>query len=186
MLRFFFIVCSFALFSSPDLWGQTIFRSTKGSISFRSEAPLEVISASSNSLEGVIDYAAGTFAFVVPIVSFKGFNNGLQQQHFYENYMESNKYPDASFSGKIIEDIDLTVPGTYIARAKGQLKIHGKTQERIIRVEMISTGTEITAKADFLVPLTDHQIEVPRIVNQKIAEEIKVSVKATLSLPTRS
>ena len=137
-------------------------------------------------MEGIIDHASLTFAFVVPINTFKGFNNGLQQQHFYENYMESSRYPEASFTGKIIESVDLTKPGTYHVRAKGQLRIHGKSQERIIKTELISTGTEVIAKTQFIVPLMDHQIEVPKIVYQKIAQEINVSVKATLTLSARS
>ena len=163
-----------------------VFRTSSGTISFRSDAPLEIITASSNQLVGIIDHEAHTFAFVVPITSFKGFNNGLQQQHFYENYLETSKYPEATFSGKIIEAVDLTQSGTYSIRAKGQLNIHGKMQERIIKCELTSDGNTITAKTQFLVPLIDHQIEIPKIVNQKIAQEIKVNVKATLSLSERS
>ena len=100
--------------------------------------------------------------------------------------MESSRYPEASFTGKIIESVDLTKPGTYHVRAKGQLRIHGKSQERIIKTELISTGTEVIAKTQFIVPLMDHQIEVPKIVYQKIAQEINVNVKATLTLSARS
>lgn len=186
LIRIIIVFCMLSMvFYKTD--GQTnIFRTEKGTISFRSEAPLEIISASSNKLEGVIDHEAQTFAFIVPINSFKGFNNGLQQQHFYENYLESSKYPEATFTGKIIEDIDLTKPGTYKVRAKGQLNIHGRSQERIIKTEMISDGTKIIASSQFFVPLIDHQIEVPKIVHQKIAQEIKVDVRATLSLSGKS
>ena len=163
-----------------------IFKTTNGRITFKSDAPLEIITASSSKLEGAIGNKDLTFVFRVPILSFNGFNNGLQRQHFYENYLETSKYPEASFSGKIIEVIDLTVPGTYQVRAKGQLMIHGRSKERIIRIELISNGTEINAKAQFMVPLVDHQIEVPKIVNQKIAQEIAVTVKAMLSLTTKS
>ncbi len=102
-----------------------IYRTQTGNITFRSEAPLEIITAASNQLEGLLDHKLMTFAFVVPIISFKGFNNGLQQQHFYENYLEASRYPESSFTGKIIETVDLTKPGTYNVRAKGQLTIHG-------------------------------------------------------------
>ena len=186
MKKYLFIIICFFLTNFNGYGQDHIFKTSKGSISFRSDAPLEIITASSYELEGVIDHASSTFAFVVPIYSFKGFNNGLQQQHFYENYLESSKYPEASFSGKIIEFIDLTNPGTYVARAKGRLTIHGRTQERIIKIEFISTGTEVNAKTQFMVPLTDHQIEVPRVVNQKIAQDIKVTVKATLILEGKS
>ena len=163
-----------------------IYKTTNGNIFFKSDAPLEVITASSSKLEGAIGNEDLVFYFRVPILSFTGFNNGLQRQHFYENYLEASKYPDASFSGRIIEFIDLSKPGTYQVRAKGQLTIHGRSKERIIKVELISTGKEINAKAQFMVPLIDHQIEVPKIVNQKIAEEISVTIKATLSLTTKS
>ena len=170
-----------------NVQGQSnIYKTNRGNISFRSEAPLEIISASSNALEGIIDQQSMTFAFVIPIHSFKGFNNGLQQQHFYENYLETSKYPKASFTGKIIEDVDFSVPGTYHVRAKGLLNIHGRSQERIIKTELVSNGKEINAKAFFLVPLVDHQIEIPRVVNQKIAQEIKVNVRATLTLESKS
>jgi hypothetical protein len=169
------------------VWSQhSTYLTKNGSITFKSDAPLEVITASSGQLEGIIDPKNLTFAFIVPINSFKGFNNGLQQQHFYENYMESSRYPEARFIGKIIESVDMTKPGTYHVRAKGQLTVHGRTQERIIKTEIISTGDILTAKTQFMVPLMDHQIEVPKIVHQKIAQEILVTVKATLTLSTRS
>ena len=185
-MRNFVVLMPLILFATIDVGAQSVYRTNKGSISFKSEAPLEIITASSNSLEGIIDNEGLTFAFVVPILSFKGFNNGLQQQHFYENYLEAEKFPKATFTGKIIEEIDLSKPGTYQARAKGQFNIHGRTKERIIRIDLTSDGNEVTAKAHFLVPLVDHQIEVPRIVNQKIAEEISVIVRATLTVSGRS
>ncbi len=162
-----------------------IFSTQAGTISFTSEAPLEIISATSKKMEGVVDATALSFAFAVTIRTFEGFNNGLQKQHFYENYLETDKYPLATYSGKIIEHIDLAKPGTYQVRAKGQLNIHGKIKERILKVELISTGSEIKVSAQFIVPLVDHQIEVPRIVNQKIAQEINVSVHGTLNLAVK-
>lgn len=163
-----------------------IFKTNTGFISFRSDAPLEIIKASSNELKGVIDQNDMTFLFLVSITSFEGFNTELQKEHFYENYLESAKYPKATFTGKIIEFIDLTKPGTYSARAKGQLTIHGQTKERIIKTELISNGNSVIVNAKFRIPLVDHQIEVPRIVNQKIAQEIEITVKATLTLMKKS
>ena len=173
------------LLPCPTAAQKHVYSTPNGSISFVSDAPLEIITASSKKMEGIIDADAMIFAFSVPVQSFEGFNNGLQQEHFYENYMESDKYPEATFSGKIIEQVNLTQPGTYEVRAKGQLKIHGITKERILKTEVVSNGTTLKVKADFLVPLTDHQIEVPRIVNQKIAQEIAVNVQASLSLTVK-
>lgn len=184
--KFFLLLLISALAASTAMAQGKIYKTAEGKISFVSDAPLEVISAKSGKMEGVIDADALSFAFSVVIQTFEGFNNGLQKQHFNENYLETNKYPAATFSGKIIEHIDVSKPGTYQVRAKGQLNIHGRSKERIIKVDLISNGIEIKASASFMVPLIDHQIEVPRIVNQKIAQEIAVTVQATLLLEGRS
>lgn len=183
--RIIFVVCMSFIFYA-ETKGQHIYTTQQGNIQFVSEAPLEIISASSKKMEGVIDADAFSFAISVPIRSFEGFNNGLQRQHFYENYMETNRYPTATFSGKCIEKPDLTVPGKYSFRTKGNLVIHGRSTERIIKIEVESTGLELQAKTSFLVPLADHEIEVPGIVNQKIAKEIQVHVEATFLLSGKS
>lgn len=186
MKKYLFILLFFLLAILQANAQHSIYKTATGIINFKSDAPLEVITATSKKMEGVIDADLLTFAFSLPVRSFEGFNNGLQQQHFYENYLETDKYPSATFQGKIIEHVDLTVPGTYTVRAKGQLNIHGRTKERIIKTEIISTGFELKAKAAFMIPLVDHQIEVPSIVNQKIAQEISVHVQGTFQLEGKS
>jgi polyisoprenoid-binding protein YceI len=181
------LICLVIFFCGLQIQAQhTIYQTSTGIISFRSDAPLEIITASSKKLEGLIDLYDMSFAFNVKVRSFEGFNNGLQREHFYENYMETDKYETATFSGKIIERTNLQIPGIYTVRAKGQLTIHGHTRERIIKTEIISTGSELKAKASFIIPLVDHQIEVPRIVNQKIAQEIQVVVQGTFHLRDKS
>ena len=186
MMYKFFLLLLISALAFPAMAQGKIYKTAEGKISFVSDAPLEIISAKSGKMEGVIDAGALSFAFSVVIQTFEGFNNGLQKQHFNENYLETNKYPAATFSGKIIEHIDISKPGTYQVRAKGQLDIHGRSKERIIKVDLISTGIEISVSTLFMVPLIDHQIEVPRIVNQKIAQEIAVTVQAILLLEGRS
>jgi hypothetical protein len=185
LIKLYSIVLLYAMTFSRPYSHEKIYSTQAGTISFKSEAPLEIITAASKKMEGVVDALALSFAFAVSIRTFEGFNNGLQQQHFYENYLETDKYPTASYSGKIIEHVDLSKPGIYQVRAKGQLNIHGRAKERIIKVEIISTGSELKVNSEFLVPLIDHQIEVPRIVNQKIAQEIHVRVQGTLTLAVK-
>jgi hypothetical protein len=157
-----------------------LFRLTEGSIRFSSEAPLESIEASSTQLEGLLDAEKGTFAFSVPIRSFQGFNSPLQREHFNENYLESDKYPRATFSGKIIETIDFSKAGRYEVRAKGKLSIHGREQERIVRSILTIGSGGMRISSDFTVLLEEHDIAIPKIVYQKIAEEIKVNFQARL------
>lgn len=145
-----------------------------------SEAPLEVIKAWSNKLKGMLDIENRTFAWTVDVATFVGFNSPLQREHFNENYLETSKFPRATFQGKIIEDIDLSRDGTQTVRAKGILTVHGVQQERILKGQLERKGDKIRIKAQFTVPLADHGIEIPRVVYQKIAEEITVTVDAPL------
>jgi len=162
-----------------------IYEVKSGEIHFFSEAPRELISASSKKLVGVLDVKKKTFAFRIEIASFVGFNNALQRGHFNENYMESNLYQTASYKGKIIEDIELGKDGSYDVRTKGKLNIHGVEQERIIKVQLAVKKGKIAVKSNFNVMLTDHNIKIPRVVNDKLSPEIKVTVDAVMQPPSR-
>lgn len=159
-------------------FAQEIFSTETGRVHFRSEAPLEIIEASSKELKGLIDASKMTFAFSVQIRSFQGFNSPLQREHFNENYMESDDFPRATFAGKIIEQVDLTKAGEYSVRTKGKLHIHGIEQERIIKSTVKVENGRLSVKSSFTVLLQEHGISIPKIVYQKIAEEINVTVEA--------
>jgi polyisoprenoid-binding protein YceI len=158
-----------------------IFKGNNGVVSFRSQAALEVIDAKSSQLKGVVDIAKNEFAFAVDFKSFDGFNSPLQKEHFHENYMETNRYPVATFKGKIIEKIDWTKDGKYEIRAKGLLVLHGIKKERIIKNEVEIKNKRLIINSLFTISLSEHNIAIPKIVNQKIAEEIKVDIKVELS-----
>jgi polyisoprenoid-binding protein YceI len=149
-------------------------------MSFTSNAELEMIKAQSTETQGLLDPATNQFAFSVPVQSFRGFNSDLQRQHFNENYMESSKFTKASFTGKIIEQINYSRDSTYTVRAKGELDIHGQKQIRIIKAKLTVRKNDVQIDADFNVPLGDHNISIPRIVSQKIATEIDIRFRATL------
>lgn len=151
-----------------------------GHISFISDAPLELIKAANNKLTGVLNVSDRSFSFRVPIKEFEGFNSSLQRVHFNEDYMETELYPNSTFKGKIIEEVDLTIPGEYKIRAKGKLSIHGVEIDRIIRCDLKSENNQINVHAAFTVFIADHNISIPSILNQKIAREIRVDVIFTL------
>lgn len=157
-----------------------IYLTFDGSVKFRSDAPLELITAASDQLRGALDTEKRTFAFSVEMNTFEGFNSPLQREHFNENYLESSKYPKATFTGKIIEDLDLTQPGTYEVRAKGNLSIHGISRERIIKSQVKVDQNGLHIQSYFTVLLEEHDINIPKIVYQKIAEEIEVWITASL------
>ena len=173
------LLISLYSFSIPKAAGP-VYEVKNGTILFHSSAELELIKASSDQLKGLVDTDKKNFAFKISMNSFRGFNSPLQREHFNENYVESGKFPDASFSGKIIEDDDLTKDGTYTIRAKGLLTVHGVSQERIIRSNVIVRQGKIKLNSIFTVLLTDHNIKIPRIVSEKLSSEIKVEIQAEL------
>lgn len=175
-MKYLYLLIS--LLSGMHLTGQ-MYSTIDGDVHFISNAPLEIIEAESDELQGLLDLSTKSFAFKIYIKSFEGFNSPLQKVHFNENYMEVKEYPIAIFKGKILEPIE---QGKVVYRAKGMLDIHGESVERIIQVEMNFVDKTVLFNAEFIVPLVDHEIDLPRIVYQKIAEEIKVTVGGKLEL----
>ena len=173
---FFILVLSSSYANAPNL----LFSTSSGTITFTSDAPLELIKASSDQLKGSLNPETKQFSFAINIKTFKGFRVFTQQKHFNENYMESDKYPQATFEGKIIEDIDLHRDGFYSIRAKGNLLVHGVVQERIIKCNLIIKNGLVNVKSNFIVLLADHNIAIPKVLNEKLASEIKVEVKTDL------
>ncbi len=171
------IILSIALLFYAEGFSQSLYVTNNGSTSFTSDAPLEVIKASSKNVIGALKVSDKSFAFSVMVNTFEGFNSSLQRTHFNENYLESDKYPKITFEGKIIEDINIQKQGTYSIRGKGKFTVHGVTQERIIPCKLIISSEKITVTSSFSVFLADHNIKIPSVVNQKIAEEITVSIK---------
>lgn len=161
---------------------QAVYKVVSGSALFHSKAPLEEIKAETTDLKGLLDLSSGSFAFRVSPSTFQGFNGELQREHFNENFLETVKFPVATFSGKIIDEFKLDSGEIQTVRARGKLTIHGVEKERIIKVNMKRKGELIEIQSDFIVPLKDHNISIPRVVHQKIAEEINVEVNAILSV----
>ncbi len=172
--------CIFLCLQANLVFGIVYFFTDKGQVSFKSDAPQELISASSTDLRGMIDTEKKTYIFKVLIRTFTGFNSALQMEHFNEKFLESEKYPEAVFSGKIIEDINLNVPGTYNIRAKGKLIIHGVEHERIIKTQLTIEDGEIVFLSKFTILIAEFNIKIPKVVHEKVASEVNVEVKGIL------
>ena len=163
---------------TASTFAQDIWKTSKGStISFFSHAPLEDIFAESDEFSGAINTKTNVVAVFVKVNTLE-FENKLQQEHYNEKYMESDKFPKASFKGNIEGVIDWSKPGVYNANAIGTLTIHGVEKERtaptIITIDKNGIGSVIT----FKVKVEDHKIKVPSMVFQKVAEEVEIKINA--------
>lgn len=156
-------------------FGQEIYSSKNLSVNFYSSTPVEDIEAITKNGTGVFDEKKKEFVFLIKIRSFT-FDKSLMQEHFNENYMESDKYPNAQFNCKFSEAIDFTKDGTYKINATGKLNIHGVERERTITGTIIVKDGTFIVSSEFDVLCKDHEIKIPTLLTQKIAENIKVKV----------
>lgn len=157
---------------------QRVFTKT-GYIKFYSEAPLEKIEAINNKVTTVADVASGQLEFAVLMKAFS-FEKALMQEHFNENYVESDKYPKATFVGKIANASVLAIKGKHEAKAIGELTIHGVTKPVEVPLTIIVTEKGIELNTVFKVKVADYKIEIPSVVKDNISKEIEITVKSTL------
>jgi hypothetical protein len=160
--------------------GQAIFIGKNDTVTFFSSTPVEDIDAKSTQAVGAINQGTKDVFFKVPMKTF-AFKKALMQEHFNENYVESDKYPDATFKGKITDEVDLTRDGTYKVTVSGDFTVHGVTKPRTIPGTLVVKGNNMHVNTSFDVKLVDHDIKVPSIVTKNIAETIKVTVKGNLA-----
>lgn len=155
-----------------------------GKISFNATSPKspEKIEAVNNEVATILDTKTGDFVFQAPIKSFK-FERDLMQQHFNENYMESDKYPKAQFKGKIanLSEVNMAKDGTYKASVTGELTIHGVTKTVTVPGTVTVKGSGATASAKFTIHLADYKVEVPSVVSDKVAKDAVIVVDAAMT-----
>ncbi len=176
MKKIFLLALLFVGFQSKA----QLFMTTTGEVSFFSKTPLEDIDAVNKSVSSIINTETNEVAVQMRVTNFV-FPNKLMQEHFNENYLESEKFPSATFKGKIKESVDLTVAGTYPITAAGSATIHGVTRPIELKGTIVSTGTSLALTCAFEVKLVDYKVAIPKIVFAKIAEVIKVSSKINYS-----
>lgn len=158
-----------------------IYIGEKCKITFFSEAKLENIDATNNVTKPVFNVKTGEFAIKASQNAFI-FKSALMQEHFNENYMESEKYPYATFKGKVNEVIDYSIDGAHEVSMTGKLDMHGVELPRTINGTITVKNGKINMTSTFEVVVADHHIKVPTLYVQNIAEIVKVTFNADLIL----
>ena len=148
-----------------------------GSISFFSHTSMEDIKADNNQVASVLDTGTGEMVFQLLIKSFH-FERALMEEHFNENYLESEKFPKATFKGKItnLSAIDFKKNGTYVVTTEGDLSIHNVTQKVNIKGTLQIESGEILANSKFNIVPEDYNINIPGVVKEKINKNLEVTV----------
>lgn len=169
------------LFAAVSLHAQNRYFTKSGKIDFYSKAPLEDIQATNNTVTAVLDIKTGAMQFSVPMRSFE-FQKKLMQEHFNENYVESNRYPKADFKGSIVNNsaVNYAKDGTYNVTVKGKLTIHGVTKDVQSPGTIKVSAGKIDAASTFNIQLSDYNISIPSVVKDKVSNTIKISVDTKL------
>jgi YceI-like domain. len=148
-----------------------------GFIGFYSHTPMEDIKADNNQVVGALDISTGEMVFQALIKSFH-FDRALMEEHFNENYMESDKFPKSVFKGKItnLASVDFSKNGTYEVTVEGDLTIHDVTNKISSKgtVEVVSGG--INANSKFKIVPEDYKIIIPGVVRDKFDKTMEVTV----------
>jgi len=149
----------------------------KGDISFYSKAPLEDIEAHNHAAVSVLDETTGQVEFSVLMKGFE-FVKALQQEHFNEDYVESDKYPKAIFKGKAtdISKVKFTTDGSYTVPVTGLLTLHGETKEVSTNAVITVKGGAISGHAEFTILLDEYKIKIQAVVKDKISNRVKIVV----------
>lgn len=157
--------------------GQKKYFCKEAKISFYSKAPLEDIESHNTKALSAFDAGSGQIEFSVLMKGFE-FAKAKMQEHFNEDYIESDKFPKAVFVGTIKNpgDLKLDKDGTYKVQVSGSLTLHGITKPQNAEAIFTVKNGEISASSDFNVAVADYNIKIPSLVADKVSKTVKVVV----------
>ncbi len=171
MKKILLLALSFILLA--NLINAQTYKTRDGYVYFNPNKDLTHKDYEASSKEGTAIFKVETsdVAFLVPMKTFH-FNNALLEEHFNENYLESNKYPDARFAGKLIgfNKDQLTKDGVYHFSSEGKVTMHGVTKDFKAPVKLEVKGKTATFYCNFKIKAEDHNIGIPGLVKPKLAD----------------
>jgi polyisoprenoid-binding protein YceI len=162
------------------LFSNGIYFTRSGFVSFFSTTPIEDIKAKNNQVTCVLDTETGKTSFRIPIRGFV-FPNGLMQEHFNENYLESEKYPNALFNGSINnwKEIAITNQPQEVS-ISGEMTIHGVTNFIKETGVIYKNNNKVNGNATFRIQLVDYDVKIPKILIKNIAESVEIKMNLEL------
>jgi polyisoprenoid-binding protein YceI len=159
----------------PSVAYAQLYSTRSGFVGFYSKTPLEDVRGENGQVYAVIDAGKKNVAFAALLKGFI-FPKELMQEHFNENYVESDKYPKATFSGAYTGDVALDKDGVYKVAVKGGLTLHNITRTVETPATLEVRAGHLLGVAEFKVKPEDFNISIPSIVRDKIDKEITVKV----------
>ena len=175
------IVSCCLILMAASLMAQDKFFTKSGNIQFASKGAIETIEATHRSVTCVLDSKTGDIQFAVLMKGFE-FRKALMQEHFNENYVESDKYPKAEFRGQIANnsEVNYAKDGTYTVHIKGKLTLHGQTKDVEADGKITVKDGKLQASSKFKILMSEYGIDIPGTVTQNMSDTINITVSCTL------
>ncbi|WP_264537830.1 YceI family protein [Flavobacterium sp. N1736] len=153
-----------------------------GSLKFEASVEsFEEVAAENKNTSAILESATGDIAVLALMKGFR-FKVALMEEHFNENYVESDKFPKATFKGKVDDfDVSKLSSTAKIVKISGDLTLHGKTKKITANAKISKSGDKITVTGNFDVKPEDFDIEIPKVVSKKVADKIKVNFNFMLT-----
>ncbi|MEN3324358.1 YceI family protein [Mariniflexile soesokkakense] len=171
----------FIAFLSLNIFSQTKYITKTGIVNFEaSVSSFEEVKAINNSATAIIEVESGAFAALILVKGFR-FKNALMEEHFNENYAESDKYPKATFKGNLKDFSIEKLSSNTVFKISGSLTFHGKTKKlESIPLTFSREGVFINVSGNFKVNASDFDIKIPKVVKDKVSETVEVSLNFSL------
>jgi hypothetical protein len=166
---------------ATSLIAQDKYYTKSGSIQFESKGNIETIQANHRSVTCVLDSKTGALQFAVLMKGFE-FKKALMQEHFNENYVESDKFPKAEFRGQIVNNSEIvyTKDGVYNAHTKGKLTLHGQTRDVEADGKITVKSGKLLTNSDFTIQMSDYNISIPKLVKENMSNTVSIHVNCNL------
>jgi len=165
-----FICIAFTLFAQKQM-------TKTGVIDIFSETSMFTIEATNKKTASILNLDNGELVASTLTLSFK-FREALVEEHFNENYIESHKFPKATFKGSIVgyKKGDFSKDGVYKVKVAGKLEIHGETRDINENAEITVKAGKISAKCNMVVSLANYKIKIEPSYKDRIKDEIQLKM----------
>jgi hypothetical protein len=161
--------------AASPVFAQSKYFTKSGQVGFSASTSIENIAATNNKATCVLDAATGAYESATLMKAFI-FERALMQEHFNENYVESDQYPKATLKGTIanFSSIDLTKDGTYPIKSTGTLTMHGVTKNVAPKGKLVVKNGKVNVLTEFTIALADYNIDIPGVVKDKISKTVQI------------
>lgn len=171
------IMAVMAICIASTTFAQALYFTKTGKIQFTGRSKVEKIDAVNNEVSSMFNTSTGEVVFAVLMKGFH-FERALMEEHFNENYVESTKFPKATYKGKItnVSAVNFTKDGQYTASSEGELTIHGVTKKVTAPATVVVKSGKVAATSKLSIKLNDYGITIPSLVADKISNDVDVVV----------